>query len=256
MNKLARVGFAVFGTATLLLAFILDAKWATGLSPWDMSRLSRLFIASILAAIGAPVIGVAISGELAAVTAGAVNLFVTNCGIAAALFKWSAASSEPGNLRLMAFIFVLFAIVTGALFLWGRTLKFEDRRPLPRLIYWYFLAAAAILILVGSALVTGRPYTFPWMLSRELSVIFGWIFLGASCYFMHAVFVPVWGNVKGQLLGFLAYDLVLLVPFIQHFQSVSAPMFMSHVVYVTVVVTSGIMSVYYIFVTRDAWPFR
>ena len=41
------------------------------------------------------------------------------------------------------------------------------------------------------------------------------IFLGSAIYFAYGLQRPVWGNAKGQLLGFLAYDLVLIVPFVR-----------------------------------------
>ena len=74
-----------------------------------------------------------------------------------------------------------------------------------------------VLIVVGWMLVTKRPDTFPWTLRDEVSVVYGWVFLGAAAYFGYGVLVPKWHNACGQLLGFLAYDVVLILPFLDHF---------------------------------------
>jgi hypothetical protein len=44
--------------------------------------------------------------------------------------------------------------------------------------------------------------------------MFGLVFLGAATYFIYGALDPHWGNAIGQLAGFLAYDLVLLAPFL------------------------------------------
>ncbi len=48
--------------------------------------------------------------------------------------------------------------------------------------------------------------------------------------------------------GFLAYDLVLIVPFLKHFATVNAAHRPSLVVYTAVLVYSGVLAAYYLFV--------
>ena len=48
----------------------------------------------------------------------------------------------------------------------------------------------------------------------RVPVVDGWLFLGASVYFIYAVARPAWEMPTGPLLGFLAYDIVLILPFI------------------------------------------
>jgi hypothetical protein len=45
-------------------------------------------------------------------------------------------------------------------------------------------------------------------------IIYGWMCLGAAAYLGYVVLRPKWQNACGQLAGFLAYDLVLFVPFV------------------------------------------
>jgi hypothetical protein len=49
------------------------------------------------------------------------------------------------------------------------------------------------------------------------------------------------------LLGFLAYDLVLIGPFLQHFSTVRPEMRLSLVLYTAVVVYSGLLAIYFLF---------
>ena len=57
-------------------------------------------------------------------------------------------------------------------------------------------------------------------------------------------------NSCGQLLGFLAYDLILIVPFIGHFTTVTSDHLLSLSIYVAVLVYSGALAVYYLFVNK------
>ena len=93
-----------------------------------------------------------------------------------------------------------------------------------------------------------RPNIFPWPLSPENSVFYGSIFLGAMCYFLYGVIYPCWGNAKGQLLGFLAYDLVLIVPFLQHFAAVRPEKLLSLTIYTAVVSYSGLLAIFFLLV--------
>ena len=85
----------------------------------------------------------------------------------------------------------------------------------------------------------------------ELSVVAGAIFLGAAAYFAYASVRPRWTNAGGQLAGFLAYDLVLIVPFLTRFRSVYSGWSLSLTVYIVVVIGSGILAAWYLFVAPD-----
>ena len=108
-------------------------------------------------------------------------------------------------------------------------------------VYVPFLIWSA-LALVGVALVL-RLDVFPWPLDRDTSIIYGAIFLGSAVYFTYGLTRPVWGNAKGQLLGFLAYDLVLIVPFVRLWFSVPS---LSLAIYLAVIVTSALLAIWYL----------
>ena len=78
------------------------------------------------------------------------------------------------------------------------------------------------LFFVGSALIFRAPI-FPWDLNPDSSVLFGCIFIGDAFYFLYGLIQPRWQNAFGQLLSFLAYDLVLIGPFLGLVQNGGLP---------------------------------
>ena len=95
-----------------------------------------------------------------------------------------------------------------------------------------------LLIVAGTALAFHADI-FPWDLGDETSVIFGFIYLGAAAYFVWGFLHPSWPNATGQLIGFLAYDLVLIGPFVDQFDDVSGGKLTSLIVYTAFVVYSA-----------------
>lgn len=247
MRRGFRMALAAGGGLAMLFAlgFLLQAPWATGFWPAQSGRLSNIFVASILAAIGAPVLWIAATGEGRAIAGGAANLLVTNLGCAGVgLWSWSAT----GNSRMLAFA---LACAAGALvFLWlfrrWHRAPFRDTRPMPRPVRLAFAVFAALLVFVALRLILVLPNTFPWPLGAENSLIYGFIFLGASVYFLYGLRFPVWGNAAGQMAGFLAYDLVLIVPFLRHFATVQPTMLPSLTIYTAVVSLSGLLAIWYL----------
>jgi hypothetical protein len=74
------------------------------------------------------------------------------------------------------------------------------------------------------------------------------IFLGDAFYFLYGLFRPRWGNALGQLLSFLAYDLVLIVPFVLLFDTVKPDRMFSLIVYTAVLIYSGGLAIYYLLI--------
>ncbi|MCB0241996.1 MAG: hypothetical protein KDI12_01220, partial [Anaerolineae bacterium] len=84
MHRPLRALLVVLGAAGLLAAvvFFLQLSWIGSIWPWPTSRLSNIFLSSILAAASAPVLWIGLSGELAAITGGALNFLATYGGMA------------------------------------------------------------------------------------------------------------------------------------------------------------------------------
>ena len=78
MNKNLRIAGFVTGIIllALTLGFIFQLPWVVKFWPWPDSRLSYLFLGSILAAVTVAVVWISWLGEWGALPAGALNVFV------------------------------------------------------------------------------------------------------------------------------------------------------------------------------------
>jgi hypothetical protein len=251
MTRAIRAFFIIGG----LLFFVLTAGFffqhplVLRLWPWEDSRLSYIFLASICAAIGAPLVWIGLSGEFAAAAPGALNLGLMAAGMAVFLFGLYQKDRQL-VLLYWALAQAAFVLLNALIFLWSLGWPPRDRRATPRPLRLAFLLFCALLGAVGSALILQQPEIFPWPLKPESSVMFGLVFLGAAVYFVYALLQPRWALARGQLLGFLAYDLVLIVPFLAHFAAVRPGHRLSLIVYTGVLLISALLAVYYLFLNR------
>lgn len=259
MNNNLRI--AGFVTGILLLAltlgFVFQFPWVVNLWPWPDSRLSYLFLGSILAAVTVAVGWISWLGEWGALPAGALNVFV----IAVTWAAYFLQRFFSGNHSLLLFygsVGILIALISAAAFLWSRRLPLHDQRPTPRFLLFSFGLFTAVLILAGGALIFRVPTIFPWPLNPDSSVLFGCIFLGDAFYFFYGLLFPRWYNAYGQMLSFLAYDLVLIFPFLGLFSSVKPEHRLSLIIYVAVLLYSGLLAIYYLLVNKQTrgWQAR
>jgi hypothetical protein len=231
------------------VGYAFQMPWATSTWPWPDGRLSYIFIGSILAAIAAGVIWIGLSGEWEALAAGAVNLAVMSGGMSIFLVR-VAVQEDSWYLWAYATWCAVFALLNVGILLWSRRHVSRDRRSTPRLVRISFVGFAATLLVVGGLLLL-RVSVFPWPLDPDSSVMFGWIFIGDAFYFLYGVLYPFWHNARAQLWSFLAYDIVLIPPFLAHFAEVNLEQLLSLVVYMMVLVYSAILAIYYLFLNRD-----
>lgn len=252
-----RALFVVGGIIFLAITagFFLQMEWATALWPWPDGRLSYIFLSSIAAAIAAPMIWIGLTGEFGAARGGAVNLGITAAGTAVYFF---ILYGREGDLQLLisALAAAFFLAVNVGIFLWSGRQPIRDRRAMPGLVKASFGLFIVVLLLVAGLLILQAPVVFPWPLRPESSVIFGLIFLGAASYFAIALRSPWWHSARGQLLGFLAYDLILIGPYLAHFGAVDPAHRLSLILYVAVLVYSGAIAVYYLFVNAETRPWQ
>ena len=245
--KLLRNLTLIGGLVILALAFgfIFRIPIATGIWPWPDGRLSYLFIGSILAAVSVAALWVGWTGEFGALPAGSLNILVIAVTTSIYFFRLALQEGRT-NMIPYGITSVVMAIASGAAFLWSRRLSLRDVRPTPTLVKVSFGFFIVSLIFAGSALIFKIPI-FPWALNPDSSVIFGCIFIGDAFYFLYSLIHPRWHNALGQLLSFLAYDLVLIIPFLSLFKTVEPEYLLNLVVYVAVLVYSGAIAFYYLF---------
>lgn len=248
--KIIRTLTLIGGLAILAMSFgfIFRIPAALSIWPWEDGRYSYLFIGSILAAVSAAALWIGWSGEFGAFPAGSLNIFVI--ALTTSIYFFRLASQGRSELFAFGIASALMAVVSTAAFFWSRTLPLTDPRPTPGLVKVSFGIFIASLFLAGGALVFRLPI-FPWDLNPDSSVIFGCIFLGDAFYFLYGMFRPNWHNALGQLLSFLAYDVVLIVPFILLFNTVDPSRYVNLIVYIAVLLYSSGLAIYYLFINRD-----
>jgi hypothetical protein len=250
MRTSVRVTMLLFALLALALGlgFYVQFSWATNLWPWPDSYLSYIFVSSYATAVGAAILWVAFSGSLGAAKGGFINLTVASAGMGTYLFL--EAQTDPAVQPFIIFCGV--AVLSFVVAYWViRRSPIQDQRPTPLLVRISFLLFTAMLIFTGVSLLLKSPSIFPWALRPETSVMFGWAFLGAACYFAYGALYARWDNAGGQLLGFLGYDLILIVPFLRHFADVTSDHLLSLIVYVIFIVYSGALAIYYLFINRS-----
>ncbi len=248
MSRLTRTLTLLGGVALLLLAagFYLQFPAVTAIWPWEDSRLSYIFLASICAAVGAPVIWIALADVPATLRGGALNLSTSTLAITAYFFWLYSQRGTPALLMsgLASAAFCAFSI---ALFRWSGKFTLRDQRPFPRPVFYSFILFILALLFAATLLVARHSTVFPWPLNPDSSVIYGLLFYGNAAYFLYGLLLPAWDNARGQLIAFLAYDLVLLGPFFALLGAVKPGHRLSLAVYLIVLIYSSLLAAYYLF---------
>jgi hypothetical protein len=262
MQKIIQHSLLGAGIIGLIFAVIfyldaaLDLRWplVRDFWPWvgsysRLSNLSLFFIASVFGAFAGALIWVGLSGEIRAVEGGALDIIIISGGsLMFVLQSYLADNAQNNRLLVAAVLCGAACLISIALFLYIRRVPFQAYQPTPKSVHISFGVFSVLLLLAGALLVFKVPNVFPWPLRPEVSVIYGWVFLGTFAYYLHGFLRPRWQNACGQLLGFLGYDLVLIIPFINHLGAARPENRLSLIVYIAVLVFSAGLAVFYCFV--------
>jgi len=230
----------------LAVAFFFQWSWATSLWPFPgTTPLTFIFIASIFAAAAASTLWAAATQNDGALAGIGLDYAVILAPVAVLSFQVGLAGGEG---RLLGYgVACVFGVLFGlALFAWSLRYPLDRSRPMPLLVRLSFVVFVVALLIVSTRLILKIP-TLPWNVTPELSVVIGWMFLGAAAYFVYGLLRPAWSNAAGQLAGFLAYDVVLIVPFLQRLPTVAPEHRLGLYIYTAVVVYSGLLAAYYLF---------
>ena len=246
-----RYGLLVVGVLSGLLAggYFLQLPWALGTWPWPEGRLSNIFVSSILAAVAAAMLWAGISGRLAGAAGGFLHVATMLGGAASVLWPLGQQRAQPG-LTACAVGCTVAAGACIAAFLWVRRLPVVDDRPLPPALRVWCVLYILILVPAGTALILQVPGIMPWPLKPETSVIYGWVFVSAVWSFAYPLLRPRVEHIGVGLVGFLAYDAVLIVPFVRHLETVRPELRTSLVLYLLALTASAGVSVYYLLLSR------
>jgi hypothetical protein len=250
MNRILR-GMMLVSSVSLVIfgiGFFLQQSWATDLWLWRYSSdLSNIFVASILMAITFPIMWIALSNELAVVRGGALDLLLTFAGGSLYLFWVADEQLYTNRYRLYATVFALMCLGLLGLLWLTRHETIRNPQPVPRPVRISFALFALVLIPVGILLILQRD-VFVFALADDASVLYGLVFVGASIYFIYGVVRPSWQNATGQLIGFLVYDIVLIIPYLRYLDEVAPERRLSLWVYLAVLSYSGLLAIYYLFI--------
>lgn len=257
MTKTIRTGLVLVGIILigLSISFFTRQPWAVAAWPWQDKLLAFAFVAAMQAAIAAALFWIAITGELGAMAAGALNLLVMMGGLAIYMGIQATATGRPIFL-IYTLACLSFAVFNLWLFQWARRQPLRDTRPLPTLVRFSYLLFIIALATVGLALILQTPNVLPWEVEKPTSVVLGWMFLGDAFYFLYPLVQFGWGKARwhgaaAQLWSFLAYDLVLLGPFFQRLQGIDPGYRNSLIVYTLILLYSGGLALYCFFVSRN-----
>ena len=240
------------GQRRLLLAVVIVLVVATGVlvvqPPWlndiwpfaGTTPMTYYFVASILLAGAASIAWCLYANEPGALVGVGVDGFTIFLPMTA--FVLIAGLSRGDTALTISAVGAAAVAFSGAgLALWARQFPIRDTRPTPLIARVSMGLFAVLLVPAGVALVAGTSF-LPWPVTDDLSVVVGLFFVGAAAYFAYGVARPIIGNSFGQLLGFLAYDLVLIAPFLVRLPTIQPEFRTSLYIYVAVVLYSGLVA--------------
>jgi hypothetical protein len=242
--------FVCAAQALLAIAFFVQVPLVVDLWPFEgTTPLTFMFVSSIYLAAAACTFWAAATKNYAALAGIGLDYLVMLTPVSFLLLQMAA---NAGSLQLTVYgiAFALAALFGLALFLWAARLPLDRTLAMPGLFRASFGVFILALFGVDGSLVLKAPNIIPWTITPQLSVVIGWMFLGAMTYFIYALVRPSWVNAAGQLAAFLAYDVVLIVPFLTRLPTVAPEHRISLIVYTLVVSYSGLLAIYYLFLHK------
>jgi hypothetical protein len=228
------------------IAFFFQLPFAKALWPFPgTTPLTYIFVASIFAAAAASTLWAVSTGKPATLAGIFLDYFTILTPLSILAFRLSAEDSAFLSFAILCAVSALFGL---ALLLWSLRFPLDPDPPMPALVRWSFVVFVLALLIVSIRLILQVPNVIPWTITPDISLFVGWIFLGAATYFAYGLLRPSWWNSAGQLFGFLAYDVVLIVPFLQRLPTVSPEHRVGLYIYTAVVIYSGLLAIYYLFI--------
>jgi hypothetical protein len=260
VTRTLRSVLLLVGGVQILAAAAFFVRFPAAINLWPFpgtTPLTYIFVSSIFAAAGAATLWAAGSDNYGALAGIGLDYLCILVPVALLSLRLGAAS---GSLSMTAYgiACVLGAAFGLALLLWSVRIPLDETLAMPGGVRWAFVFFIVALLIVATRLVLKVPNAIPWMITPELSVVIGCMFYGAAAYFAYGLFRPSWANAAGQMIGFLAYDVVLIVPFLTRLPNVPPQHRVGLTIYTGVVLLSSLIAIFYLFVqpTTRAWTWR
>ena len=231
--------------AAFTYGFATRADWATRLWLWPDTPLSHSFIGSVCGALAIGAGWSGLTGHLHAVAGSLRGLVVIYGGVG--VYLLALVAKGEGALIPHAEVALLTGAAALALLVAVTRLPPPPAEPpLEPVVRISTAVFAAALFLAGAALVARIPGIFPWPLSGPSSTVFALIFLGLSTIYADVARTGARGAAIVAMSGFLVYDLILLPPFLGHFDKVPAELVTSLSVYVAVLIYSAGLALWFL----------
>ncbi len=248
MNRYLHLAMIIIALMQLIfgLGFAFRLPLAISLWPFPYAgTMSHIFVGSIFSAAAAATLWCIWEREDGALSG--IGLDYIAIFFPLGIFAFQVAQGNPGQ-SLFGVASIFGGLLGLVLFFHTLRIPITAHPRLPGLVRFSFIVFVIALVIVGGRMVLRAPNVVPWDLTPTGSVIYGWMFLGAAMYFAYTLLRPSWHNAGGQLAGFLAYDLVLILPFLQRLPTIEPQYWLSQVIYLIVVVYSGVLAAYYLFI--------
>jgi len=242
--------------AIAAVALFVQLPIATQLWPFHgTTSVTFIFVASIFAAAAASQIWAAATENYGAMAG--IGLDYLAIFSAVFVISLNIQGADATTRLLFAAVSIASAAFGLALFLWAHRIPIDPQPSQPRVVRGSFVVFVIGLLAVGGLSIAGVPNIVPWQVTPELEALIGWMFVGAAMYFLYSLLRPSWLNSAGQLLGFLAYDVVLIVPFLTRLPTTPNQFVLGLTVYTAVLVYSAVIAIYYLFIhlptRRSTW---
>jgi hypothetical protein len=235
--------------SVMALGFVFQVAAVTGLWPFPgATPLTNIFIGSIFAAAAASTAWCLAMRSDRGPAEIALDYLAILVPFSVFSFAHAAGGAEGASAHVAVFAVtcVAGALVGLMLLRWSLGHPWRDPRPTPRLVRGSFAFFVVALVVVASLLIARVPDILPWPITPELSTLIGIMFLGAAAYFAYGVVAPRWENAGGQMAGFLAYDVVLIIPFLVRLPTIDERLRINLIVYTAVVAFSGLLAIWYL----------
>jgi hypothetical protein len=252
MSKVVSYFLYFVGAMQFFFAVAFFLQWPPAINLWPFegtTPLTFIFISSIFAAAASSTLWAVASGNYGALAGIGLDYLTILLPVTVVCFS-IGIGSDNGQMITSGILCAIGAAFGLALFLWSRRIPIDKTLPMPKLVWWSFIVFIIALIIVSVRLILQVPNTIPWTITPDLSVVIGWMFLGAAVYFAYGVLFPSWLNAAGQLIGFLAYDVVLIVPFLTRLPTTAPEFRVGLMIYIAVVTYSALLAIYYLFINK------
>jgi hypothetical protein len=203
--------------------------------------LTNQFLGAVAQANAAAALWIGWSGEIAAFSGAGLTIIAVSAGVAVGHLNAPTLRGDDAAVAVGAFGAI---VMTGLLAWWTARLTYRDQRSMPRYVRVAFVVFVVVLVGAGLPIAFAVPNVLPWKLGPNGQAMVGWIFLADALYFAYGALRPRWANAVGQLLAFLAYDIVLILPMVAHFGNVDPAQSASLIGYVGVLVVSAAIAIY------------